>query len=202
VTAPVLAREDWAAHPRFPAQTLLLEAHESFRRRAVWIRERVEAIAPGGAGGPGAPAGPSRPAGLSRRQRWRLRMADDFAWWMKGMRGHERYEERKLYPFLARRYGVSFAALEEAHRLLHEQERAVMDGFAALAPGAGDEPAQHAALMAALCAYDDALRAHLATEEELIIPLLLALEPAELAAFRAGAAEPAALAPAVDTPAE
>lgn len=46
MTVPALAREDWAAHPRFPAQTLLLEAHESFRKRAVWIRERVQAIAP------------------------------------------------------------------------------------------------------------------------------------------------------------
>ena len=79
-------------------------------------------------------------------------MADDFAWWMKGMRGHERYEERKLYPFLARRYGVSFAALERAHRMLHEKEQAVTGAFAALAPGAADEPERHAALMAALCA--------------------------------------------------
>jgi hemerythrin-like domain-containing protein len=198
MTVPALAREDWATHPRFPAQTLLLEAHESFRKRAVWIRERVQAIDPSG------PPGPSRPSGaavLNRRQRWRLRMADDFAWWMKGMRGHERYEERKLYPFLARRYGVSFAALERAHRLLHEQEQVVTDAFGALAPGAADEPARHAALMAALCAYEDALRAHLATEEDLIIPMLLALEPSEFDAFRSGAAEPPALTPAPDAPA-
>lgn len=195
MTVPALAREDWPAHPRFPAQTLLLEAHESFRKRAVWIRERVEAIAPSG------PIRSSGPAVLNRRQRWRLRMADDFAWWMKGMRGHERYEERRLYPFLARRYGYLFAALEQAHRMLHEQERAVTDSFAALVPGAGDEPVRHAALMAALCAYEDALRAHLAAEEELIIPMLLALEPAELDGFRSGAAEPPTFAPAPDTPA-
>jgi iron-sulfur cluster repair protein YtfE (RIC family) len=125
-------------------------------------------------------------------------MADDFVWWMKGMRGHERYEERKLYPFLAARYGVSFAALERAHRMLHEHEQAVTDAFAALAPGAAGEPARHASLMAALCAYEDALRVHLATEEDLIIPMLLALEPSEFAAFRSGAAEPPALAPAPD----
>ena len=193
---PALAREDWAAHPRFPAQTLLLEAHESFRKRAMWIRERVEAIAPPG------PSRPSEAAVLNRRQRWRLRMADDFAWWMKGMRGHERYEERKLYPFLARRYGYSFAALEHAHRVLHEKEQAVTDAFAALAPGAAGEARQHATLMAALCAYEDALRAHLATEEELIIPMLLALEPSEFDAFRSGAAEPPALDPAPDALAE
>lgn len=192
MTVPALAREHWPAHPRFPAQTLLLDAHESFRKRAVWIRERVEAI---------APLGLAPPASLDRRQRWRLRMADDFAWWMKGMRGHERYEERRLYPFLARRYGVSFAALEQAHRMLHENERAVLDSFAALTPGAGDEPARHAELLAALRGYEDALRAHLATEEESIIPMLLALEPSEFDAFRAGASEPPALAPAPDTPA-
>ena len=56
--------------------------------------------------------------------------------------------------------------------------------------------------MAALCAYEDALRAHLATEEDLIIPMLLALEPSELDAFRSGAAEPPALAPAPDALAE
>jgi Hemerythrin HHE cation binding domain len=190
MTVPALAREDWATHPRFPAQTLLLDAHESFRKRAVWIRERVQAI------------DPSRPAGvLHRRRRWRLHMADDFAWWMKGMRGHERYEERRLYPFLARRYGVSFAALEQAHRMLHEYEQAVTDGFAALAPGAADEAERHAALMAALCAYEDVLRVHLATEEDLIIPMLLALEPSEFDAFRSGAAEPPALDPAFDAPA-
>jgi hypothetical protein len=193
MTVPALAREAWAAHPRFPAQTLLLDAHESFRKRAVWIRQRVQAI---------APVGLAPPAAFDRRQRWRLRMADDFAWWMKGMRGHERYEERKLYPFLARRYGVSFAALEQAHRLLHEHEQAVADSFAALVPGAADEPARHAELLVALCAYEDALRVHLATEEESIIPMLLALEPSEFDAFRSGAAEPPALAPAPDAPAE
>lgn len=184
--APLLAREHWPAHPRFPQQTLLLDAHEAFRKRAVWILDRVVAIAPAGT------------AALNRRQRWRLRMADDFAWWMKGMRGHERYEERRLYPYLARRYGYSFAGLEAAHRALHERERAVIEAFAALLPGAPDEGERHAALLATLRAYEDALHVHLAAEEDLIIPMLLALEPSEFTAFRSGAAEPAALAPATE----
>jgi hemerythrin-like domain-containing protein len=190
VPAPLLARERWPAHPRFPQQTLLLDAHEAFRKRAVWILDRVVAIAPAGT------------APLHRRQRWRLRMADDFAWWMKGMRGHERYEERRLYPFLARRYEHSFAGLEAAHRGLHERERAVIDAFAALLPGALDEGERHAELLTALRAYEDALRVHLAAEEDLIIPMLLALDPSEFTAFRSGAAEPPALAPAADPPAE
>lgn len=188
--APLLAREHWPAHPRFPQQTLLLDAHEAFRKRAVWILDRVVAIEPAGT------------AALHRRQRWRLRMADDFAWWMKGMRGHERYEERKLYPFLARRYGYSFAALEAAHRALHERERAVIEAFSALVPGAPDEAPRHAELLTALRAYEDALGVHLAAEEDLIIPMLLALDPAEFTAFRSGAAEPPALTPATAPPAE
>jgi hypothetical protein len=190
---PRLAREDWPAHPRFPQQTLLLDAHESFRRRGVWIRDRVVAIAPSASTGA---------APLSRRQRWCRRMADDFAWWMKGMRGHERYEERTLYPFLARRYGYSFAAFEAAHRALHEKERAVLDAFGALVAGAPDEEPRHGALVTALGAYESALHVHLAAEEDLIIPMLLALDPAEFAAFRSGAAEPPALAPAAEPPAE
>jgi hypothetical protein len=190
VPAPLLARERWPAHPRFPQQTLLLDSHEAFRKRAVWILDRVVAIEPAGV------------AALHRRQRWRLRMADDFAWWMKGMRGHERYEERRLYPFLARRYGCSFTGLEAAHRDLHERERAVIDAFAALVPGALDEGERHAELVTALRAYEGALRVHLAAEEDLIIPMLLALDPSEFTAFRSGAAEPPALAPATEPIAE
>lgn len=180
MAAPLLAREDWAAHPRFPQQTLLLDSHAYFRNRAVWILDRVVAIEPAGA------------AVLSRRQRWCRRMAGDFASWMRGMRGHERYEERKLYPFLARRYGHSFAEMEAAHRGLHEREQVVIDAFAALVAGAPDEAARHGALLAALRAYESALHVHLAAEEDLIIPMLLALEPSEFHAFRAGAAEPPA----------
>lgn len=190
MTAPLLAREDWPAHPRFPQQTLLLDSHASFRKRAVWILDRVVAIEPNGT------------AALHRRQRWCQRMADDFAWWMKGMRGHERYEERRLYPFLAGRYGYSFAALEAAHRGLHERERAVMEAFAALVAGAVDEALRHADLVTALRAYEAALHVHLAAEEDVIIPMLLALEPSEFTAFRSGAAEPPALAPAAEPPAE
>lgn len=190
--APLLAREDWPAHPRFPQQILLLDSHEYFRKRAVWILDRVVAIEPGGAGG----------AVLNRRQRWCRRMAGDFASWMMGMRGHERYEERKLYPFLARRYGHSFAEMEAAHRGLHEREQTVLDAFAALVAGAPDEAARHGELLAALRAYESALHVHLAAEEDVIIPMLLALDPSEFTAFRAGAAEPPPVAPAADPPAE
>lgn len=191
--APLLAREDWPAHPRFPQQTLLLDSHEAFRKRAVWILDRVVAIEPTGAEGA---------APLHRRRRWCRRMADDFALWMRGMRGHERYEERRLYPFLARRYGYSFAALEAAHRALHERERVVLEAFAALVAGAPDEGVRHGELVTALRAYEDALHVHLAAEEDLIIPMLLALDPSEFTAFRSGAAEPPVLTPAAEPPAK
>jgi hypothetical protein len=56
--------------------------------------------------------------------------------------------------------------------------------------------------VAALRAYESALHDHLAAEEDVIIPMLLALDPAEFTAFRAGASEPPALAPATEPPAE
>ena len=37
-----------------------------------------------------------------------------FERWKQAMGGHEAYEERKLYPFLTRRWGVSCATAESA----------------------------------------------------------------------------------------
>lgn len=92
------------------------------------------------------------------------------------MGGHEAYEERKLYPFLARRWGISCATAEAGHTLLGVLDTAVRSAFSS---GAG--------VAKALRAHHDTLMAHLDYEEALVIPLLLALEPAEFAAYsRAG----------------
>ncbi|GAB4566430.1 MAG: hypothetical protein Tsb0020_18120 [Haliangiales bacterium] len=168
---PNIPREEWAQHPRFPAQTLLLDSHQSFRRRAVWIRERIEAIDPSGS------------ATLGRRQRWRRRMGADFHWWMRGMRGHEHYEERKLYPYLGWRYECSFDHLRYGHRILHVRQSAVSDAFRTLDPGAASEAARFADLLAAFDSYEQTLLAHLREEEDEIIPLLLALDPADFRAY-------------------
>jgi len=94
-----------------------------------------------------------------------------FRAWKAGMRSHEGYEEYKLYPYLERRWGLSMAPAEAGHRQLAELDSAVRAAITA-----GDATP---ALADALRAHDAVLVAHLALEEELVIPALLALEPAE-----------------------
>jgi len=158
---PALDRSHWAAHPRWPAQTLLLESHESFRGWSRWIGDRVRVV---GAGDP------------RRRARWLARLEDDFGWWTRGMRSHERYEENKLYPFLAERWGATFDELEAGHRALGRARDAVAAGFAAVRGGGMDA---HDDLSAALGDHGQVLLAHLDAEELRVIPLLLELEPGE-----------------------
>ncbi|MEQ8453057.1 MAG: hemerythrin domain-containing protein [Sandaracinaceae bacterium] len=100
---PQIPREDWAAHPNFPAQTLLLGSHENFR---ILARQVLDL----------ASAHPERAERLFRR-------------WMFAMGSHERYEESKLYPYLSRRWDVSMAPLEAGHEALAERKRAVLDAF-------------------------------------------------------------------------
>jgi len=116
-----------------------------------------------------------------RTSRVLLRRAEDgsdaqaigwiFRAWKASMRSHEGYEEHKLYPYLERRWGISTASAEEGHRQLAELDAAVRGAVTA-----GDATP---ALADALRAHDEVLVAHLALEESLVIPALLALEPAE-----------------------
>lgn len=160
-------RERWPEHPRWPQQTLLLSSHESFRGWSGWILERVAALEP------------DDPARVKHRRRKLARHRDEFDWWMRGMKSHERYEETKLYPYLARRWGAEFADLERGHRELGEAKDGVFGGFDAVVPGDGAEPQQHAELVAALRRHRAVLFAHLELEEDRVIPLLLELLPAE-----------------------
>ncbi len=86
------------------------------------------------------------------------------------MKNHEGYEEGKLYPFLEAKYGVSMAVLELQHQGLGLAEdrvyKAVRDGDALQ-------------FAHALKKHDEVLVSHLAQEEDMVIPLLLSLEPKE-----------------------
>ena len=153
--APALSRPDWTSHPHWPEQVLLLGSHENFRRISAYL------ITAAG-GGEGKRSNLTAIASLYLR-------------WITGMRSHESYEEHKLYPYLARRWGTDFAGAEAGHVALHTAHAAVVEAIAEAAEQGEITPA----LVAALRAHDQALDVHLELEEELVIPGLLALSPAE-----------------------
>lgn len=149
--APTLARERWTSHPNYPAHVLLLGSHHNFRRINRFLVEQT-----------------GRPESLLRPLR------QLYTRWISAMRSHERYEEYKLYPYLTRRWGASFAAAEAGHAALHQAYDQVIEAFDAEA---------RPTVVDALTHHEAVLRDHLALEEELVIPRLLALEPAEFDAF-------------------
>lgn len=153
---PQITRDEWRLHPRFPAQVLLLGSHENFRRVSTYLLQEAQA------GRPNAPL-----ESLFRR-------------WISAMRGHEAYEEHKLYPFLERRWDVSFRGAEAGHAELHERYDAVIEAFARVRV-AGDEVSEdeQALVVQALEAHDRVLHEHLELEENLVVPLLLELSPEE-----------------------
>lgn len=155
---PQLPRAQWESHPNFPRQTLLLGSHINFRRISRYIIDHVSAST------------------VSELRRLYRR-------WMMAMRGHEAYEERKLYPFLERRWGLSFADALEGHEELHRREERVFAGF----DGCLRDPsaANLAQLRVILTAYDKTLHEHLELEEDLVIPALLALSRAEFDVYYA-----------------
>ena len=142
-----LPRSKWRAHPNFPGQLLLVNSHEGFRsvsRRCIDLARS---------------ATPPR-ADID----WAFRS------WHRATGSHEAYEERKLYPYLARRYATSLGHLADDHARLHLLRDVV---YARLSGPADD------ALVDALEKYDEELRAHLEREEAVVIPLLLDLPPEE-----------------------
>lgn len=151
---PRIPRDQWLAHPHFPSQVLLLGSHENFRRLNRHLIDEAEQ--------PGSSLDPLRQL---------------YTRWISAMRSHEGYEERKLYPYLARRWGVSFDAATAGHRALHDADHVVLDAFVAASRDA--TAAARAAVVAALTHHDLVLGAHLELEEDLVIPLLLELSPAE-----------------------
>lgn len=144
---PTIARHAWRDHPNFHTQTLLLGSHRSFRRVSQWLIERAE-------------------SGETGALRW------PFDRWKGAMHGHEHYEESKLYPFLARRFGVDLGAMQAGHAALQDAEDQV---FTAFDTGVG--------AVEALRRHHDVLLAHLELEEDCVIPCLLALTAAEFEAY-------------------
>ncbi len=157
-----IARERWPEHPRFASQALLLGSHASFRRISRALLEAGAAV----------PEGAIAASSLAVRQRL-------FAQWQGSMRSHEAYEERKLYPFLRHRFGVTTAQLEAGHEALHVIEREL---------GASAETGDEVGWSGAMARYDRMLDQHLNAEEDLVIPCLLALAPAEFRAYYDGTA--------------
>jgi hypothetical protein len=145
---PEISRSDWRQHNNYVARSGLLRAHNSFRQISTYLIDKAE----------GADA-------LSVGNLIFL-----FLQWKQAMKNHEAYEERKLYPYLAQKHGVSFESLEQQHEELGMQERSVIAKW-----GEGDT----AGVRAALIAHDDVLISHLREEEDLVIPMILSLSNEE-----------------------
>lgn len=151
---PRLPREQWAQHPHFPSQALLLGSHASFC--AINAQLVLQA----------------RRGGTTAHLEQRYRS------WIAAMRSHEGYEEHKLYPYLARRWGVSFEEAEAGHHALHKAHAGVLSAFSGLRADE-DSADRRDTVVQALEAHERVLQAHLQVEEDLVIPLLLALRPEE-----------------------
>ena len=99
-----------------------------------------------------------------------------FQVWKGGMHSHEHYEEHKLYPYLTHVWGLSFDVARQGHEDLADVEAEVL-------ARSRDAGAASPALAEALRRHDQVLVDHLALEEQLVIPALLALEPAAFETF-------------------
>jgi len=91
-----------------------------------------------------------------------------FLRWKGAMKNHEAYEEGRLYPYLAARHGVSFDILEQQHERLGELEQKVVRAW-----GSGDSQG----VADGLIEHDQVLVHHLVEEEDMVIPMVLALPP-------------------------
>lgn len=138
-----IKREQWENHKNYPSQVLLLGSHENFRRISRVLVDRAQQF--------GYEAGIES---LYRR-------------WKSAMGGHEYYEENKLYPYLAKRWGVSFEDAQAGHEALRTRDRDVQAAFL--------EASSSTSLVEALLGHHEVLIEHLRYEEDLVIPLLLEL---------------------------
>ena len=155
-SAPVqIPRHAWTEHPNWPQQVLLLGSHDNFRRVSRHLVECAE-----------------------DREDVAF-IGSLFVRWVSAMRSHEAYEEHKLYPYLAKRWGADFAQATEGHAQLHARCDEVVAAVRALVNTDEETDALHKALADALRAHDDVLIDHLAHEEDVVIPLLLQMSAKE-----------------------
>jgi hypothetical protein len=161
-------------HEAYPAQVLLVESHDAFCRIAADIVERLEVLS--------QPDDEMRPKRRSRLLRHTATRFDD---WMWAMRSHEGYEERKLYPFLERRFSITLGHLRRGHEALHNGSDAVKEAFskAVQAASAPESVPGWPHLDAALASYLNTLELHLLDEEASVIPRLLDLSAEEFARY-------------------
>jgi hypothetical protein len=157
-SVPRIPREEWTSHPHFRTQTLLLGSHSNFRRVSRYLIDKASI---------------EEFVGLHSL----------FDRWIAAMRSHEAYEERKLYPYLEYRWGVSLSEARDGHDALHSRADGVVEAFRSLSRPADSlestELSNANLVLRALEAHDHTLDAHLNVEEEAVIPLLLALSPEE-----------------------
>jgi len=161
---PTIPRNEWHTHPNFPAQTLLLRSHEGFREISRHLRARA--------------AEATHMDDALQQRRHLFGVETHYLYWQRAMRGHEAYEEGKLYPYLERRFDVSLASLKEEHEDLHRLDRAIRDAFEVLNQASDEARLNPAALQPldqAMAAYHNDLVEHLREEEDAVIPLLLSL---------------------------
>ena len=144
-----LPREQWTSHPHYPDQVLLVGSHTQFRRFSRMLIDH---------------------AGVGQET---ATISQLFRYWKSGMHSHEAYEEKKLYPYLTARWGLSCALLRDGHHRLAAAEVDVLESI----PGA--HGTQSDALAQALAHHDEVLSKHLDEEEDVVVPALLALTPEE-----------------------
>jgi hypothetical protein len=156
---PRFDREAWVKHPNFPHHLLLLGSHKNFRNISKTLVTRAGLLE-------------GEPTPL-----WRHDTGYLFRWWQSGMMSHEHYEERKLYPYLSQRFCVSLGVLVGDHGEIDELRTVVTKALLE-----GDTTA----IRSALTSFDGTLVRHLADEEDLVIPMLLDLEPEEFRDYSLG----------------
>lgn len=153
-TATHLPRSEWSKHPKFPTQALLLGSHDNFREISQYILRLV---------------------GEENRIAYAKRL---FSSWMTGMRGHEHYEEKKLFRYLSRRFQVSIEKLQDGHDQLHQREDEVRAAFEERLRQQEVE-GSNSRLLQALQDHRSTLLEHLWLEENTVIPLLLSMTSEE-----------------------
>lgn len=98
-------------------------------------------------------------------------LARDFAPLAEVLHHHHHAEEMMLFPAIARATGVAPARLVEDHA---ELMRAIDEVTASFT-----DSGARTRIEAAAATFDEILRAHLDREEELVVPVLLAMTPGE-----------------------
>jgi hypothetical protein len=148
----------------------LLRSHANFRAVSQILLERLEALME-----------IKEPTPWSRQRTLRFNF-DLYRRWIGGMRSHEGYEEHKLYPYLAQRFGLSTNRLSEDHEEMHRLDDTIRTAWQTAIDDKTPETALPA-LLDALRAHDVHLDAHLIDEEDAVIPPLLSLPREEFARY-------------------